>query len=343
MQKMFSGSCRNKFLPLLLILLLIRCGGKPSSEPYKLQIPGGFPEPEIPSHNPLSREKVNLGRKLFFDPVLSADSSVSCGSCHLPQSAFANHDAVALGISGHAGMRNVPSLVNIAYHPYLFAEGEVPDLESQAIAPLQHEDEMGFNLRKAVERLNSDETYMLLFYDAFGAPASTATLVRALACYERTLISASSPFDQFTAGDGSALSPSEKRGMKLFFSDRTNCSSCHSGFNFTNYAFENIGLYETYNDAGKKRATDLPQDEGKFKTPSLRNVWLTWPYMHDGSLGTLKEVVAFYNEGGKKHPNKNPLIRPLGLSEQEQKDLVEFLESLTDEDAVGMEGIFSRP
>lgn len=332
---------------LVLILLVAGCGSPPprmKQTPYEFQLPEGFDPPPVPAHNPMTQEKITLGRKLFFDPILSADSTISCGTCHQPELAFANHDIVALGIGGHGGMRNVPTLVNVAYFPYLFAEGEVPDLETQAIAPVQHENEMGFNLRKAITRINADKEYRRLFYLAFDTLASTATLVRALACYERTLISANSPYDAYLhQRDSSRFSAEARRGMKLFFSERTHCASCHFGNLLTNFAFENIGLHEFYPDMGKKRATELPEDEGKFKVPTLRNVALTAPYMHDGSMKTLEDVVEFYNRGGSHHPNKNPLIHPLRLTEEEKKDMVAFLQSLTDTNISVQEGIFSLP
>lgn len=337
-----SVSSTNKISILIFFLFLLAgCHKKHTSTPYPFNLPEGFPTPAVPDHNPMTIEKVELGKKLFFDPILSENNSVSCGSCHLPELAFADHSALAVGMNQTAGMRNVPTLVNIAYSPYLFAEGEVPDLESQVLAPVLHEGEMGIHLRQAIQKLNADKTYRTLFQKAFDTLASTANLVRALACYERTLIAGNAPYDQYVNGNKKAMDSSSIRGMNLFFSERTQCASCHSGFNFTGYSFENIGLYEHYADIGKMRSTDNPEDEGKFKVPTLRNIAVTWPYMHDGSLRTLEEVIEFYNTGGKNHPNKSDKIKPLSLTEKEKKDLLHFLQSLTDDDMVKRKGIYT--
>lgn len=308
------------------------CGNKVrhTQTPYKLHVPEGFPEMPIPEHNLLTEEKVELGKRLFFDPILSADSTISCASCHLPEAAFADHQPKAVGIHRKTGMRNSPTLFNIGYAPYLFMEGKVPDLETQVIAPVQHDEEMGLNLADLLKRLEKNPYYKNQFQRAFGEKPTPGNFVRALACYERTLISGNSAYDQYIHGDSTALNEEQKLGITLFFSDRLQCSQCHGGFNFTNYGFENIGLYEKYEDPGLQRATAIPSDEGKFKVPTLRNVAVTYPYMHDGSMKTLIDVIAFYNTGGITHPNKSSFVKPLNLNETEQQALVAFLESLTD-------------
>ncbi len=324
------------FCYVLICLLIFSCQkkNKLSETSFHLDIPAGFPEMEIPDHNSLTVEKIALGKKLFFDPVLSSDSTMSCSSCHLPELAFADHIPVSTGVKGMKGTRNSPTLTNIGYAPYLFMEGEVNDLETQALAPIQHIEEMGLPLKEAVQRLRTDQKYEKLFTNAFGEEASPGTIVRALACFERTIISGNSRYDQFNNGDSSALNEEEKKGMKLFFSDKTNCVQCHGGFNFTNYAFENIGLYSNYEDMGKMRATSKPEDDGKFKVPTLRNIGLTFPYMHDGSINTLEEVVEFYNQGEKKHTSQSKWIRPLNLTEKEKKEMVSFLHALTDKEFI---------
>ncbi|MCX7744891.1 MAG: cytochrome-c peroxidase [Flavobacteriales bacterium] len=327
----------NKFLIYIIgvSLFSIACKEniKKRETPYILDIPDAFPEMPIPSHNPLTVEKVELGRKLFFDPILSVDSTISCASCHIPQIAFADHEPQAKGIHGKIGMRNTPTLYNIGYAPYLFMEGKVPDLETQVIAPVQHEEEMGLNLRDLLKRLEKHPYYKKQFQLAFGEKPTPGNFVRALACFERTLISGNSSYDQYINGDTNALTAQQKLGMELFFSERLQCSKCHGGFNFTNYGFENIGLYVHYEDIGLARATADTNDIGKFKVPTLRNISITYPYMHNGSLQTLNDVIEFYNEGGKKNPNKSSLIKPLKLSEAEKKALISFLESLTEEQA----------
>jgi cytochrome c peroxidase len=266
---------------------------------------------------------------LFFDPVMSADSSISCASCHRPELAFSDHLAFSPGVAQRPGTRNSPSLANVAYHPYYTREGGVPTLEMQALIPIQEHNEFDFNVLLIAERLQADSTYYQMALDAYDRAPDPYVITRSLACFQRSLLSGNSDYDQYQRGEKN-LSPMALIGMELFFSERTQCSSCHSGFNFTNYAFTNNGLYQTYEDTGRFRLTGEESDKAVFKVPSLRNVELTAPYMHDGSLANLEEVVAHYNSGGKDHVNKNPLIEPLSMSEEEKKALVSFLKSLTD-------------
>lgn len=301
--------------------------------PYQLQIPKGFDEPEIPSENQLSQERVALGKMLFFDPILSRDSSISCGTCHLQNLAFTDGNEISIGIENRKGFRNTVGLSNVAYQPYLFKEGGVPTLEQQVIAPIEDENEMDFTFLEAVKRIEKHPIYPDLILKAYGRDVDAYSISRAIACFERTLISGNSNFDRYEFHDEkTALNESEIRGKNLFFSDKTNCSSCHNGFNFTNNAFENNGLLNQYDDQGRFRITFDSTDIGKFKIPSLRNVEQTAPYMHNGSLGSLEEVVEHYNSGGSDHSNKNPQIEGLNLSEEEKIDLVAFLKSLTDWD-----------
>jgi cytochrome c peroxidase len=297
-----------------------------------LRVPAGFPEPAFPAGNELTQARWALGKKLFYDPVLSLDSTKSCASCHHPQLAFSDSVAFSPGIEGRQGVRNAPTLANVAYHPYYLREGGVPTLEMQILVPIQEKHEFGFNILLIADRLSRDSVYMRMSCDAYGRDPDAFVITRAIACFERTFISGESRYDQFHfQGKKEALTPAEKRGMDLFFSDKTNCTKCHSGFNFTNYAFENNGLYTDYKDPGRLRLTDKESDRALFKVPTLRNVELTAPYMHDGSMPTLESVVAHYNAGGKVHPHKSTIIRPLGLSAREQSDLVAFLRTLTDD------------
>lgn len=301
--------------------------------PYALPLPEGFPMPEIPEDNQLSEERVALGKKLFFDPLLSRDSTISCGSCHFQENSFADPRQLSVGIDGRLGLRNSPSLANIAYRENFFFDGGVPSLELQVAAPIEDHNEFDFNLVDLVARLKAHPTYPAEFKEAYGTEPSAYSLSRAIASFERTILSGNSAYDQFKRGNNNALSDSEKRGMQLFFSDQTACGNCHSGFNFTNEEFINIGLYNDFSaDPGRRRVTALEEDIGKFKVPSLRNVAVTAPYMHDGSMATLEEVVDFFDSGGQAHPNKSPLVQPLGLSNQEKADLIAFLKSLTDYD-----------
>lgn len=294
-----------------------------------LQVPAGFPAIPFPEENQFSMEKWKLGKRLFFDPILSRDRSVSCASCHKPSLAFSDDLRVSPGVEGRIGDRNSPSLANVAYLPYFTREGGVPTLEMQILVPIQEHTEFDFDILQIAERLLEDSSYVQMSQAAFDRTPDAFVITRSLATFERTLISGNSAFDLHQLGERS-LDNSAQKGMDLFFSDRTSCSGCHGGFNFSEYAFENNGLYEQYTDVGKYRLTHDSADLSLFKVPSLRNVGLTAPYMHDGSLGTLRKVVEHYNSGGFDHANKSVLIRPLNLSETEIDDLVQFLEALTD-------------
>ncbi|MEZ4825923.1 MAG: cytochrome c peroxidase [Bacteroidia bacterium] len=303
----------------------------PVDKPWDMGLPAGFPMPEIPQENTLTVARVELGKMLFYDPVLSVDSSFSCATCHQAASGFADHLPISTGIQGRLGMRNSPTLTNVAYHPYFFAEGGSPSLELQVLGPIENHDEMGFNAAELAKRLKDDPVYTPLAQKAYGRDMDLYVLVRAIASFERTLISGNSPYDQYTfQKKPEALSESQKRGMTLFFSEKTGCTHCHSGFNFTSYNFENNGIYAEYEDPGRYRITLDPPDFGKFKVPTLRNISLTAPYMHDGSLKTLEEVISHYNTGGKNHPNQSNFVKPLGLSEEEKHDMIQFLQALTD-------------
>ncbi len=297
-----------------------------------LVVPAGFPSPEFPGGNELTAARWALGKKLFYDSVLSRDSSISCASCHNAAHAFSDTVTFSPGVDGLPGTRNAPTLANIAYHPYYTREGGVPTLEMQILVPIQEHNEFDFNILLIAERLARDTAYARMAREAYDRTPDAFVITRSIACFERTLISGESRFDQFASqGKTTALNAAEKRGMDLFLSDKTNCAQCHKGFNFTNYTFENNGLYTDYPDPGRFRLTELESDRARFKVPTLRNVALTAPYMHDGSLLTLESVVDHYNSGGQPHPNKSILIHPLGLTASEKADLVAFLRSLTDE------------
>lgn len=306
----------------------------PESEKYILELPTGFPAPVIPDDNPLTQSKIDLGRQLFFDPLLSIDSSIACASCHKTELAFADDKVISPGVAGRLGFRNAPTLANIAYAPHMLMDGGAPGLEQQVYVPLEDFHEMAFNMVLLIERLRNNTHYQSAFKEAFNTEPDAFGITRALASYQRTLISGNSGFDKFYYQQNySALNASELRGMELFYSDELSCSKCHTGFNFTNYAFENTGLYSDYGaDSGRARITRKPEDADKFKVPTLRNIALTAPYMHDGSKGTLMDVIEHYNSGGADHPNKNSLIKPLYLSSEQKTDLLNFLYTLTDND-----------
>ncbi len=324
----------KKLIPILALTLLFACEKEPTeptAEPL-LAVPEGFPAPVFPEGNELTPERWALGKRLFFDPVLSSDSTVSCASCHLPEHAFTDGKQFSEGVEGRLGTRNAPTLANVTYHPYYTREGGVPTLEMQILVPIQEHAEFDFNILLIAERLNRDSSYVQLSRQAYDREPDAFVITRSIGCFERTMLSGGSRYDEFLNGKNSALTAAEKRGKDLFFSEKLACSQCHGGFNFTSYAFENNRLYEDYPDPGRFRLTGDEADRALFKVPTLRNVGVTAPYMHDGSLPTLEAVVEHYNTGGKNHPHKSQLIKPLGLSTKEKADLIAFLKALTDHD-----------
>lgn len=323
---------------IILLICLLACQKEkqePAPQEPLLAVPPGFPEPAFPADNELTPARWALGKKLFYDPVLSRDSTLSCASCHHAAKAFSDTVAFSPGVGGLPGTRNAPTLANVAYQPYYLREGGVPTLEMQILVPIQEHNEFDFNILLIAERLLRDTAYARMSREAYDRDPDPFVITRSIACFERTFISGQSRYDQYIfKGKNAAWTTAEKRGMELFFSQKTNCAQCHGGFNFTNYAFENNGLYADYPDPGRYRLTGLESDRARFKVPTLRNVALTAPYMHDGSMPTLEAVVEHYNSGGKQHPNKNALLQPLGLTAAEKADLVAFLRSLTDESFV---------
>jgi cytochrome c peroxidase len=297
-----------------------------------LAVPKGLLYPDVPVDNLPTKNRIELGKMLFFDPILSRDSSVSCGTCHQPEKFFADNLKVSIGIEGRKGIRNAPSLLNVAYQPSLLWDGGNPTLEQQVIAPIDNHDEFDFDVNEIVKKLTSHPVYPGLFRQAYNQDPSVYSLTRAIACFERTLLKADSRYDDYTQnGNLNALTASELRGMTLFFSEEGECFHCHQGALFTDYSFRNNGLYEQYADSGRARITQDFSDIGKFKVPTLRNVEMTAPYMHDGSIASLEAVIEHYSSGGKKHPTKSPIIVPLNLNAQQKEDLLNFLKSLTDQ------------
>ncbi len=320
-------------LSLIVLFLIAKCTNHTGDRDDSLipAVPGTFDSlPPIPVDNQLTKARIELGRMLFHEPLLSGDGIISCASCHKAALAFADDKPVSAGVHGRLDKRNSPSLINVAYQQRLFLEGGIPNLEIQILAPFGNENEMDFSLRKASEILNELEVYQKLAMAAYGSEISGLVISKALSNYQRSLLSSGSPYDAYVLGDQLALNEREKRGMTLFFSGELACSSCHSGFLFTDQDFYNIGLYAKYNDEGRGRLTLDQNDLGKIKTPSLRNVGLTAPYMHDGSLPTLDEVLLHFNSGGVAHANKDARIRKLGLDDHELRDLKAFLLALTD-------------
>ncbi len=281
----------------------------------------------VPEDNPVTAEKVALGRKLFFDPKLSADGTMSCGSCHRPDHGYAAAERISRRTNGRLGRRNAPSLLNVAYYPAYFWDGRADSLEAQARDAIRTE--LGVTSEsRLIERLRP--RYGPAAKEAFGKPLTLATVAKALATFERTLFSGDSDFDRYVRGEEGAISPAAKRGRRLFFG-RARCGTCHEPPMFTDYALHNIGVgweQGKPRDLGRFEVTGDPKDKGAFRTPSLRGVSRTGPYMHDGSLSTLREVVEFYNRGCRPNPRLASSIQPLGLSKREIDALVAFLKTL---------------
>ncbi len=304
----------------------------PGKQVITLTLPKGFPYPVIPSDNEPTQYRIDLGRKLFFDPILSRDSTISCSSCHLQNNYFQDGLPVAIGIDSLSGIRNSPSILNAAYLPYVFWDGGAPTLEQQVLAPIEAHNEMDFDVNMVVQRLKNNSEYVSMSQNAYDQEPTVFVLTRAIACFERTLFTGKSKFDDYQYYNNlSALNVSEKNGMDIFFGEKGECFHCHGEFNFTDNSFKNNGLYLNYVDSGRARITTLQTDVGKFKVPSLRNIEKTAPYMHDGSMATLETVVNHYNSGGQNHPNRSPLLLQLNLTQQEKTDLVNFLKALTDQ------------
>jgi cytochrome c peroxidase len=291
-------------------------------------LPTTVPAPE---DNPTTPEKVALGKQLFFDPRLSGENTRSCATCHLPEKAFADGRARSEGLDGKPLARNTPSLLNVAFQSTLFWDGRAKSLEEQALIPIQHPQEMNENLDALEQELSGVPEYAEEFQAVFGTGVTRESIAKALAAFQRTLVTGPSAFDRYLEGDEDALSAEAEHGLELFQGD-AGCVRCHNGPLLADGEFYRLGV--SFSDPGRAAATGNDDDRRKFRTPSLRNVAETAPYMHDGSKRTLDQVVEFYLRGaptgtsGSLPPDIDPL---LGLSYSEIRALVAFLESLTGE------------
>ncbi len=306
-----------------------------SGTPYRLEVPPGFPKPVIPANNPMTVEGVALGRRLFYDNLLSANNTMSCASCHLQNNAFTDPRRFSVGIDSIAGRRNAMPLFNLAWDRHFFWDGGSTNLESQAIDPIVNPIELHQPLTEMLAKLNAHPEYPALFQKAFGSSTiQTAMVAKAIAQFERSIISADSKYDRYLRGEES-LTEQEQQGLQLYLDvDKGDCFHCHTmnGL-FTDYEFRNTGLDSVYADDGRASITLNPDDVGKFKTPSLRNIALTAPYMHDGRFNTLMECVEHYNSGFNNHPNLDPNIstKERGrMTQAEMEAIVAFLNTLTD-------------
>lgn len=315
-------------------------GALPVGAPIRIEPPLGLRPVTAPANNPPTAETVALGRRLFYDTQLSADGSIACASCHNPDRGFTDALALAKGIGGKAGQRSAPTLLNVAYFPLEFWDGRAASLEDQARAPIANPIEMGQPHEECVRRLESDPSYRPMFEKAFGrGPITMDKIAKSLASFERTLVSGDSPFDRYQYGhNATAMSAGAIRGLAAFRDPaRGNCAACHligkDYALFTDGKFHNIGVgvdpTGELTDLGRYHQTKVEADRGAFKTPTLRNVALTAPYMHDGSEKTLKEVVDYYAGGANSNPHLDPAIQRIQLSPQDRAGLVAFLEALT--------------
>lgn len=288
--------------------------------------PRGLPEVKAPADNPQAAEKIELGRQLFFDPRLSIDNTVSCASCHDPKKGWSNNEANAAGVGGQRGGRNAPTVINSAYARFQFWDGRAGTLEDQALGPIANPIEMNLPIDKMVEKVNAIEGYRTQFQKVFGSDVTAPNVAKAIAAFERTVLSGDAPYDRFKAGDKTALSEKGQRGMRLFFG-KANCSSCHAGPSFTDNAFHNIGvgMDKAEPDQGRFAISKIVGDTGAFKTPTLRDIAKTAPYMHDGSHATLEEVVNYYDRGGHANPYLDEELYALRLTPEDKECLVEFL------------------
>ena len=306
------------------------------SAEYPYPVPLGLQKPRVPTDNPVSDAKVDLGKKLYFDKRLSADGTVSCATCHDPKKGWTDQGKVSTGIHGQKGGVSAPTVLNSAFMDIQFWDGRAASLEEQAKGPIENPVEMGFTHAAATTTLAGIAGYPSLFEKAFGTSEVTIDRVaQAIASFERTVLTGNAPYDRFEAGDKKALSASAQRGLKLFFG-KANCSVCHSGFNFSDSDFHNLGVGMTAKETNLGRHAQTKEDRhrGAFKTPTLRNLSDTAPYMHDGSEATLDDVMAFYNRGGVKNPWLDKEMKPLNLTAREIKDVVNFMKALNGEKAI---------
>jgi cytochrome c peroxidase len=297
-----------------------------AAEPELGKPPLGLKPVPVPADNPLTKEKVELGKQLYFDPRLSCDETVSCASCHDPKKGWSNGEAVATGVRSQKGGRSAPTIINAAYSDLQFWDGRADRLEGQALGPIQNPIEMDHKIEECVAKLNKVEGYRQQFRKVFNSDVTPENIAKAISAFERTILSGDAPIDRFKAGDKSALSDEAQRGMKLFFG-KAQCSSCHTGHSFSDFSFHNIGIgmEKEKPDLGRFEITKQIGDKGAFKTPTLREIARSGPYMHDGRFATLEEVVDYYDKGGFANPQLDEGIFALKLTPQEKADLVTFL------------------
>jgi len=317
----------------LLLLCLCFAPGTLLSKSDDPQVPAGLPPIPWPQDNGYSPARVELGKTLFFDGRLSANGAVSCAFCHEPSHAFSASTPLSRGVNGKLGVRHTPTLINRAWGKSQFWDGRAPTLEAQVVVPMTNPDEMGMTVDQVVEKLRDIKGYAPLFAAAFGDGAITFDrIARAIASFERTIVSGNSPYDRYIAGDKSALTKQQKAGLN-FFNGKGECAECHSGPNFTTEKFANIGegMDQANPDPGLEAITKKSGDFGKFKVPTLRDLAHRGPYMHDGRSRTLSDVLDLYAKGGLPNPHLDTRLTPFYMDEQTRQDLLAFLDSLNGE------------
>lgn len=282
-----------------------------------------------PKNNPLTYEKISLGKKLFFDPILSRGNNISCMSCHNPLKGWSDADKIAIGDKGQHGIRNTPTILNSAYQYTYFWDGRARSLEEQALKPLLEHAEMNLDPKEAVKKLQKDSVYQEMFQKAFpNEKITTQTLAKALAAFERTIVSGESRFDKYIAGDKTQLTHEEIKGFSIFL-NKANCIVCHSGFNFSDQSFNNVGIDNS--DIGRAKIKKRALWRGAFKTPTLRNISNSAPYFHDGSVETLKDAVSFCAKGDRdKNTRVSSTLIDKHLSENDINKIVKFLNTLSE-------------
>lgn len=291
---------------------------------------GLLPPMPIPADNPQDDAKIRLGRQLYFDGRLSADGTISCATCHAPAMAYANHNPTDTGIGGQVGTRNSGTIIDSGYMRFQFWDGRAGSLEEQALGPIHNPVEMGETLENVVRKLNAIPGYREEFRRVFGTDVTEDGIAKAIAAFERVIVSGPTPYDRYLMGESGALSREALRGLKLF-TGKGHCTLCHGGPAFSDQGFHNlgVGMDAKEPDRGREAITHDPKDLGRFKTPGLRNVSQTAPYLHDGSSATLRDAIDLYDRGGIPNPNLDPMMVPLGLTQREKADLVAFLEALS--------------
>jgi len=331
---------KHCFFLLIFLLAIPYCSFAEEQQASKeeLPIPLGLPSLKWPQDNPYSKKKAELGRILYFDKRLSADGTISCASCHSIKRAFADKKTISVGIKGRKGTRHAPTVINAAYQPFQFWDGRAKSLEDQCKGPLGNPKEMALSsdpheaLSECVERIKKIQGYGLLFKDAFGSDEITLDkMIKSIATFERTLLSGNSPYDRYMAGDKKAMTEEQIQGLKIF--NKSMCNNCHWEPLFSDGKFHNIGVGMDHEnpDLGRYDITKNEKDWGAFKTPTLRETSLSYPYMHDGSIKTLEEVIDYYDKGGNPNKNLHHTMKPLHLSDADKKAMLSFLKALNGE------------